>query len=191
MSAARLAVVLMPLAMFLASCDDTPVPPSATQLAIGTWGGDTAAVIVSASATHVHIGCTLGDLSGFVPLDERGRFSTAGTYVLRAYPVQIGPTLPAQFSGRVVGRVLTLTIVVNDTVNNSTVTLGPVAMTLGATPQMKNCPICRVAPGESIATKNEPASRLFQSAQEPVDGDRTRRTAFPRYDLPNPVLHHM
>ena len=63
--------------------------------------------------------------------------------MLRAYPVMIGPELPAQFSGRVVGRTLTLAVAVNDTVEKKVVALGPITVTFGRTPQMGPCPICR------------------------------------------------
>ncbi len=123
---------------------DRAVAPAETQLTDGTWGGDTAAVIVSASGVHVHIGCTLGDLSAPVLLDDQGGFTLAGTYVLRAYPVQLGPELPAQFSGQVRNGTLTLSVTVNDTVDKRIVLLGPVTVQRGVTPMMANCPICRV-----------------------------------------------
>ena len=66
-----------------------------------------------------------------------------GSYVLRAYPVQIGPSLPAQFSGRLIGRILTLAIAVNDTVEKKVVALGPVTLVYGRQPEMGPCPICR------------------------------------------------
>src|SRR5437660_10078679 len=95
--------------LLAASCADASLlPPAGDRLAPGTWGGDNAAVIVSDSATHVHVGCTFGDMPGTVLLEADGRFRVDGRYVLRAYPIPIGPPLPAQFSGRVVGRTLTL-----------------------------------------------------------------------------------
>jgi hypothetical protein len=114
-------------------------------LATGTWGGKNAGVIVTDTAlTHVHIGCTFGDIKGTIALDENGRFVVDGKYVLRAYPVYVGPELPAQFSGVVVGRQLTIAVAVNDTVEKKVVSLGPVTVTLGTDPQMGPCPICTV-----------------------------------------------
>jgi hypothetical protein len=101
--------------LLLAACSSGAVlPPSSGRLALGTWGGDNAGVIVSDSGTHVHVGCTLGDMPGLVPLDPDGRFVINGSYVLRAYPIMVGPTLPAQFSGKVLGRTLIIAIAVND-----------------------------------------------------------------------------
>jgi hypothetical protein len=101
-------------------------------------------VIVADSVTHVHIGCTFGDVTGPIELDSDGRFTINGSYVLRAYPVAIGPSLPAQFSGQVTGRTLTLAVAVNDTVDKRVVALGPVTVTQGAEPQLGPCPICRI-----------------------------------------------
>jgi hypothetical protein len=118
-----------------------PAPPG--QLAVGTWGGDNAGVVVTDSAVHVHVGCTFGDMPGTIVLDAGGRFVVDGNYVLRAYPIVLGPALPAQFSGRVIGRTLVLAIAVNDTVENKVVALGPITVEFGRTPQMGPCPICR------------------------------------------------
>lgn len=119
--------------------------PLPGELARGTWGGENAFVMVTDSVTHVHIGCTFGNLPAIVPLDAQGRFTLNGSYVLRAYPVYIGPELPAQFSGQVVGRALTLAVAVNDTVAKEVVALGPVTVVHGREPNMGPCPIC-VAP---------------------------------------------
>ena len=131
------------IALVASACGSSLLPPSDGRLALGTWGGDNAGVIVTDSAVHVHIGCTFGDLPGDIQLDASGRFTLDGTYVLRAYPIQVGPPLPAQFSGRVAGSRLTLAIAVNDTVEHKVVALGPVTVVYGKQPQMGPCPICR------------------------------------------------
>ena len=131
----------------LMSCSDpasSGVPPEF--LLQGTWGGDDAGVIVTEERTHVHIGCTFGDMPATVPLDDEGRFTIDGTYVLRAYPVQSGPALPAQFAGLVKGEDLTLAIAVDDTVEKKLVALGPVTVTYGREPKMAICPICAISP---------------------------------------------
>lgn len=132
------------LAVIVGSCDESSLfPPSDDRLSVGTWGGDDSGVIVTGEAVHVHIGCTFGDVTGTIPLDASGRFTVDGSYVLRAYPIQIGPSLPAQFSGRVIGRRLTLVVAVNDTVEKKVVALGPITVEYGRTPEMGPCPICR------------------------------------------------
>src|SRR5688500_18155949 len=93
------------------SRDDGDVPGD-DELAIGIWGGDNAGVIVDDTIAHVHIGCTFGNFGGPVNLDASGRFTVAGSYVLRAYPVLVGPSHPAQFSGLVQNNKLTLYVTV-------------------------------------------------------------------------------
>ena len=132
------------VAMLVSSCGESSLlPPSDGQLALGTWGGENSGVIVTDSASHVHVGCTFGDMPGGIQLDAAGRFTIDGSYVLRAYPVQVGPSLPAQFSGRVSGGTLSLAIAVNDTVEKRVVALGPITVVFGRDPQMGPCPICR------------------------------------------------
>lgn len=127
------------------ACSSSSLPPVVDgELAVGTWGGDQAGVIVTDTEIHVHVGCTFGDILGNVTLDAQGRFTVDGSYVLRAYPIQVGPSLPAQFSGRISGSTMTLAIAVNDTVEKRVVALGPVTVVFGREPQMAQCPICRV-----------------------------------------------
>lgn len=128
----------------LAACAGSPSAeaPLPSQLALGTWGGDGAGVLVSDSLAHVHVGCTNGDFPRPVALDS-GRFNVAGDYILRAFPIVIGPPLPARFSGVVRGSLLTLSVAVNDTVEKKLVVLGPITITLGREPKLGPCPICR------------------------------------------------
>ena len=142
-------ILIIPLlvgSVFAASCgrDDALAPLSADKLSLGTWGGDSAGVIVSDSGTHIHIGCTLGDIAGTVTLDAEGNFVRDGSYQPRAYPVAVGPTVPARFTGNVDGRVLRITVVVNDTIDKITRTFGPVTVVLGIEPRLGPCPICRM-----------------------------------------------
>jgi hypothetical protein len=133
-------LALVGAALVTATCDDALSPEG--ELRLGTWGGDDVGLIATDSTTHVHVACTFGDMPGPIELDSEGRLTVDGTYVLRAYPVLVGPPLPAQFSGRVRGATLTLAIAVNDTVENRVVALGPIELTFGRTPGMTNCPIC-------------------------------------------------
>lgn len=112
----------------------------------GTWGGADRGVIVTASQLHVHIGCTLGDFPAPVAVDAEGRFALDGSYALRAFPVA-RETLPARLTGQVSGRRLSFSVAVNDTVLKQQTTLGPVTVTLGVAPAMRNCPICE-KPGD-------------------------------------------
>ena len=140
-----------------AACSDSLSAPSDGRLPLGTWGGDNTGMIVGDTATHLHIACTFGDVSGRVPLGANGEFDVAGSYMLRAYPITVGPAVPAQFVGRVDGVKATITVTVNDTVEHKTVVLGPVVLTLGATPQMGPCPICR----RPVVTQRSWVGRLW------------------------------
>jgi hypothetical protein len=144
-----------------ASCsgEGSLVPPGGGNLALGTWGGDNAGLIATDSLTHVHIGCTYGDIIGTVTLDASGRFVRDGTYLLRAFPVAVGPTMPAEFSGRVQGRTLTLSVAVNDTIEKKTVLLGPVAVTYGKDGSMGPCPICRFPQKDAAWRRMHPGNR--------------------------------
>jgi hypothetical protein len=138
----RVAVIL---AVFYVSCarSDSIQPPDDTRLSAGGWGGENAGVIVEDTVAHVHINCTFGNFHAPVALDAAHRFNVAGSYVLRAYPVQMGPELPAQFAGVVEGDRLTFTIAVNDTVEKKLVTLGPMVVRYGQEAKLGPCPICR------------------------------------------------
>lgn len=139
---ALLAVSASAASVLACSSTQANLPPSDGRVAIGTWGGDTAGFIVGDTAAHLHIGCTFGDVSGRIAVGSDGQFSVPGQYMLRAYPVAVGPALPAQFAGRVDGSAMTITVTVNDTVQHATVVRGPVVVRFGQTPQMANCPIC-------------------------------------------------
>lgn len=140
---ARFASSLVMTIVIACSSNSTALPPADGYIALGTWGGDTAGMIVSDTAMHLHIGCTFGDASGRIPLDSAGRFDVGGSYMLHAYPIAVGPTVPARFSGHLDRNVLTVTATVNDTVQKKTITLGPVSVTYQREPRMANCPICR------------------------------------------------
>jgi hypothetical protein len=128
-----------------AACSSSAVNPVPAdgKVPLGTWGGDNAGMIVGDTAMHLHIGCTFGDVSGRVAVDANGSFDVPGSYVLRAYPVMVGPSLPARFVGRLDGSVATVTVTVNDTVQHATVVKGPVIVLLGEQPRLGPCPICR------------------------------------------------
>jgi hypothetical protein len=129
--------------LLISACSsDGLLPPDHDHLSVGTWGGVNAGVLVSDTVAHVHVGCTNGNFHGPVSLDGDGRFSATGSYILRAHPIAIGPSLPAEFSGIVQANKLHLTVTVNDTVEDKVVVLGPVTVTFAHDPRMGPCPIC-------------------------------------------------
>ena len=142
----RLCIALVGL---LGACrESTTVPEAERQLVVGTWGGKNAGVIVDDSVAHAHIGCTFGNFRLPLATAPDGKFAIDGEYMLRAYPIAIGPTLPARFTGTLRGGVLTLTVVVDDTVTRKTETLGPVTVTFGRVPSLGPCPICKSKKGK-------------------------------------------
>ena len=127
----------------LSCASASPVVPTDLLLPLGTYGGDSGGMIVGDTAMHLHIGCTFGDVSGRVPVDANGRFDVAGSYMLRAYPITVGPAVPARFTGSIDGDRIVVTATIDDTVAHQTVVRGPVSLTLGVEPKMGPCPICR------------------------------------------------
>jgi len=150
----RAALWLAVVAAACSSAATTTVPPFDGNIPLGNWGGENAGMIVSDTAMHLHIGCTYGDASGRVPVGSGGQFDVAGSYLLRAYPIAIGPTVPARFTGRLDGDKVTITATIDDTVQQKQVVLGPVTVTYGADAKLGPCPICR----RPIITKASPAS---------------------------------
>src|SRR5690349_12658241 len=122
-------------AMLLLGCSGTVanLTPFSGELKVGTWGGDAAGMIVSDTSMHLQIGCTYGDISCRVAVTG-GAYDVRGSYMLRAYPIAVGPTVPARFTGQVTGNVATITATIDDTVQHQTVVKGPVVVTLGETP---------------------------------------------------------
>jgi hypothetical protein len=121
----------------LASCNAAPVFPGG--VVTGTWGGNNAGLMADDTSAHEHIGCTYGNVHQAIVPDTSGRFNLPGMQDVTAYPVDRGVLHPAQFSGSISGRTMTLTVTLTDTA----VTLGPVVLTYGQNPVMGPCPICR------------------------------------------------
>jgi hypothetical protein len=138
------AVVATLVAVAAWSCSTAgPVVPADLRLPLGTFGGDSGGLIVGDTAMHLHVGCTFGDVSGRVPVDADGRFDVAGRYTLRAYPITVGPEVPARFTGSIDGDRIVIMATIDDTVEKRTVVHGPVSLRLGVDPKLGPCPICR------------------------------------------------
>jgi hypothetical protein len=130
-------LVLALFALIIGACAASRMAPDSVPS--GTWGGDDGGLIVTAEGAHAHIGCTLGDVAGAIPLDAEGRFELEGRWNVDAFPVDRGILHPARLSGWTDGRTLSLAVRLSDTGQ----ALGPVLLTLGKEPRMQNCPICR------------------------------------------------
>jgi hypothetical protein len=152
-------VVVLSISAALACSTATSTPITEV---VGTWGGDNAGLIVSATDVHVHIGCTLGDALGPIRPDADGRFASTGTYNVDAFPVDRGIVHPATFTGQIVGLTMTLTVSLTDTAR----VLGPVTLIYGKEPKMGPCPICRVPKKMTLRRQPGIRSPSFFSALE-------------------------
>lgn len=143
MPTSRRTQVLATLLMLSACASAETLVSADGLLPLGNYGGENAGMIVGDTATHLHIGCTYGDVSGRIALDQNGQFDVAGSYMLRAYPIAVGPAVPARFVGRLQGSTVVVTVTVNDTVQKAIVVKGPASVTYGVEPKDMPCPICR------------------------------------------------
>jgi hypothetical protein len=163
--------LLFLLAIPVLACSSSPtVGPVDGELPLGTWGGDSAAMIVSDTALHLHVGCTFGDVSGRVHVNADGTFDVVGNYTLHAYPILVGPTDPARFAGKVVGATATVTAIIDDTAQHQTVVHGPVVVSLGVTPRLGACPICArpVITRSFVARFEERVARVVARARRAI-----------------------
>ena len=138
---AALSLSAASVALFACSSSGIALPPFDGKLALGTWGGDNAGMLVSDMEMNLTVGCTYGDVSGRITVAVDGSFDVAGSYMLRAYPVAFGPTVPARFRGQLDGATATVTVTVDDTVQHKTVVEGPVTVKYGDQPRIGPCPI--------------------------------------------------
>jgi hypothetical protein len=77
-----------------------------------------------------------------VHVNADGSFEVVGNYTLHAFPILVGPTDPARFTGKISGATVTVTATIDDTAQHQTVVHGPVVVSLGVTPRLGPCPIC-------------------------------------------------
>ena len=138
---AALSLAAASVALFACSSSGIALPPFDGKLALGTWGGDNAGMLVSDMEMNLTVGCTYGHVFGRITVAVDGSFDVAGSYMLRAYPVAFGPTVPARFRGQLDGATATVTVTVDDTVQHKTVVEGPVTVKYGDQPRIGPCPI--------------------------------------------------
>jgi hypothetical protein len=126
----------------LSSCahSESPMGPAGV-LAFGEWGGDNVDIIASQSATNVSIGCMSGMFAGSIPLDGSGRFTANGTWNLSVGPVRLDGNMPAQLSGQVSGRTVTVAVAVYDTTLKRVTSLGPQSAEYGKHGSVIVCPV--------------------------------------------------
>ena len=179
---------MLVLLLLLTACGVTG-PGRLKQVPVGTWGGEeNAGLLVTETTAHAHIGCTLGDVQGPIPLDETGHFDVAATYNIDAFPVDRGIRHPARFSGNTDGSTLTLLVRLTDTGQ----TFGPVGLDAGPAASNAGLPhlplawgpardakrlrgasrAAPIAPGDSAPNDTNPMGVLDPEALETQGLDR-------------------
>lgn len=104
----------------------------------GRWGGDHVRLDVSEAGAAVEFDCAHGTVDQPMALDAEGRFDARGTYVREhggpVRPDETENSEPARYTGSVVGRSMSLTVVLDDGTR-----LGPFALTLGDEGRLLKC----------------------------------------------------
>ena len=96
-------MMLAAVVVLAAACGASRIEPG--NLAVGTWGGEEAGLLVRADGAHAHIGCTYGDIAGPIPFDADGHFDVAAQWNVTAFrpPRRYGPG-PGSVRGHVRAR---------------------------------------------------------------------------------------
>ena len=125
------ATVLVLAGVLLSGCRDQRVPN-------GAWGGDHAVLTVTDNGGRAEFDCAHGTLDHPLQVDERGRFSVAGTFVPEhGGPVRAGEvpeSRPARYQGRLDRQKLEFTVTIEGQTGQ-----GPFTVTLGKGPKMTKC----------------------------------------------------
>jgi hypothetical protein len=105
----------------------------------GTWGGEHVRLEVTAQGGQVEYDCGHGTIDQKIVPDQHGRFEARGTHVREhGGPVrkdETAETHPAQFSGQITGRTMTLTVTESDTKE----AVGTFSLVYGQQPRLMKC----------------------------------------------------
>ena len=126
---------LAAVAMVASGCETLENKPSHL---IGLWGGPHAGIEFQGGLADVQFDCASGTIDEPITAAAGGKFLAKGTYRAGAPgPIRVGQIFksqPARYSGEVVKQTMTLNVALEDGT-----TLGPFALTEGATPQLTRC----------------------------------------------------
>jgi len=115
----------------LAGCRGETVPN-------GAWGGDHVVLTVTDNGGRAEFDCAHGTLDHPLEIDERGRFSVAGTFVPEhggpVRPGEVPESRPARYQGRLDRQKLEFTVTVEGQTGQ-----GPFTVTLGKGPKLTKC----------------------------------------------------
>ena len=129
----RLLATLSLLVLLLNACQAAPL---AEGMFMGAWGGRHIGLQLTARGGALDYDCAAGTIDEFVRVDASGRFTARGTHTPGiGGPERVDvphPHLPAQYSGRIQGERMTLSVRAPDE-------LGPFALAQGAEPILMRC----------------------------------------------------
>ena len=116
------------------------VPPRMRAIADGSWGGPHLNLTVTHAGFSLEFDCAAGSAKGSTVIDRKGRFNLYGTYVSQpGSPSVPRETHPAEYSGSVKGRLMTLDVKLTDTRQS----MGTYQLVLGQRQRLNKCPVGR------------------------------------------------
>jgi hypothetical protein len=125
------ATVLVLAGVLLSGCRNESVPN-------GAWGGDHVVLTVTDNGGRVEFDCAHGTLDHPLQVDERGRFSVAGTFVPEhggpVRPGEVPESRPARYQGRLDRQKLEFTVTTEGHTGTE-----PFTVTLGKGPKLTKC----------------------------------------------------
>lgn len=122
------------LLVALTSCATIPPGPSL----VGQWGGNHVGLDLGKTSGRLAYDCASGTIDGPLVVDSEGRFAVTGHHTPgHGGPDridQVDPSFRAQYSGRLRGDNMTLTVRVENGVM-----IGPYSLRFGAEPTLMRC----------------------------------------------------
>ena len=117
----------------MTACSSDVFPTAVPQ---GSWGGEHVALDVTSTGGRAEFDCAHGTLAQPLALDSNGQFGVTGTFTREGGPTFEGqPEVPARYSGRLQGAMLTLTV----TLSGSSQPLDTFTLAQGRTPTITKC----------------------------------------------------
>jgi hypothetical protein len=109
------------------------------RVAVGTWGGQHVALIVTEEGARLDFDCASGEIRQPLTIDSKGKLAVDGVF-MREHPgrQRVGEEpeeQPARYSGTIAGDTLTFEV----TLKESKQSMGTFVVTRGATAQVRKC----------------------------------------------------
>lgn len=125
------ATLLVFAGVLLSGCRDQRVPN-------GAWGGDHVVLTVTDNGGRAEFDCAHGTLDHPLRMDDRGRFSVAGTFVPEhggpVRPGEVEESRPARYQGRLDRQKLEFTVTTEGHTGSE-----PFTVTLAKSPKLTKC----------------------------------------------------